>query len=482
MQKKFIGNLFFMVLLNLIIKPFYIFGIDVQVQNIVGAEDYGIYFTLLNISFLFNIFLDIGLTNYNSKNTAQHPTLMQNYIGSYLGLKLMLTVPYILITTIFALIAGYNDVELYLLGFFVLNQVIVSFIFYIRSNFAGLHMFKLDALLSILDRLFLILIAGSLIYGNFTEQQIKIEWFIYAQTVSYSLTLLVGIILTRVKIGKIRIKIKRIFSIAILKQSTPFALLILLTMIYTRIDSVMIERMLPNGKEQAGIYAQVFRLLDAVNMFAFLIAGILLPMFARMIAEKVSVKPILQTAGKFLTGVAVVTAIGLAMNSYFTIDSIYHHNIEASSTAFVWLILCFIPLSISHVFGTLLTANHNLRLLNRMAFGGIFLNIGLNYFMIPAWEAQGAAVATLITQTLTAFAQLGLVLYVFKFKVQWNTVLRFGLLIALFFPSTWGIQQVFDGLSAFILTFIVGLVYLLVLKLINIKDILGLLKSKVEAT
>ncbi|HLW40617.1 MAG TPA: hypothetical protein VKX31_09505, partial [Brumimicrobium sp.] len=202
MQKKFLGNLFFIILLNLIIKPFYIFGIDVQVQNIVGTEAYGVYFTLLNISFLFNIFLDVGITNYNAKNTSQHPMILANYIDTYFGLKLMLAVPYTILTVGFALIAGYNDFELHLLGFLVLNQVLSGFTMYIRSNFAGLHLFKIDALLSILDRLFLIFIVGSFIYGNFTQETFKIEWFIYAQTVSYGLTLLIGMLLTRVKIGR----------------------------------------------------------------------------------------------------------------------------------------------------------------------------------------------------------------------------------------------------------------------------------------
>src|SRR5690554_7493435 len=83
-------------------------------------------------------------------------------------------------------------------------------------------------------------------------------------------------------------------------------------------------------------------------------------------------------AGKLLTGVAIVVGVGLAINSELTISLIYKNNIDASSQVFIWLILSFIPLSLSHVFGTLLTANNSLRLLNRMALIGIGVNIGLN--------------------------------------------------------------------------------------------------------
>jgi O-antigen/teichoic acid export membrane protein len=480
MQKKFLGNLFFIILLNVLIKPFYIFGIDVQVQNIVGPESYGLYFTLLNFSFLFNMFLDIGVTNYNTKNTAQYPNALAKYIGSYLGLKLMLGILYVFITIGFALIAGYSDQEMYLLSFFVFNQVLAGLILYLRSNFAGLHLFKIDALLSILDRLLLILIAASLIYGNFTTQAFKIEWFIYAQTFAYATTLLVGLLLTWIKIGKIRLKTNKVFSIAILKKSTPFAILILLMMLYTRMDSVMIERMLPNGKEQAGIYAQGFRLLDAVNMFAFLVAGILFPVFSRLIKEKNSVKPILQMAGKLLTGIAIVVGIGLAINSELTISIIYKNNIENSSKVFVWLILSFIPLSLSHVFGTLLTANNNLRLLNKMAIVGIVLNIGLNFILIPIMEAEGAAIATIITQSVTALVQLALVMRVFKYSIHWPTIMRLTLLVVTYFFTATYLNNHYGEIWSLLSTILFGFALLFILKLFNIKDFLSLLKSKVE--
>ncbi|MFI5220594.1 MAG: polysaccharide biosynthesis protein, partial [Bacteroidia bacterium] len=62
MQKKFITNLGFLLFLNLLIKPFWILGIDRSVQNTVGAEIYGQYYALFNFSFLLNILLDIGIT------------------------------------------------------------------------------------------------------------------------------------------------------------------------------------------------------------------------------------------------------------------------------------------------------------------------------------------------------------------------------------------------------------------------------------
>ena len=47
-------------------------------------------------------------------------------------------------------------------------------------------MFFTDSLLSVLDRVLMIVICAVLLWGRFTGGEFKIEWFVYAQTVAYS--------------------------------------------------------------------------------------------------------------------------------------------------------------------------------------------------------------------------------------------------------------------------------------------------------
>ena len=81
MQRTFLTNLALVLVLNLLVKPFYILGIDAGVQQAVGAEVYGGYAALLSLSFLLNIVLDLGLTNYSTRHIAQHTQLMGKYVG-----------------------------------------------------------------------------------------------------------------------------------------------------------------------------------------------------------------------------------------------------------------------------------------------------------------------------------------------------------------------------------------------------------------
>lgn len=440
MQKKFVTNLAILVFLNLLIKPFWILGIEPAVQNIVGNSNYGEYFALFNFSFLLNILLDFGITNFNNKNIAQNNHLLSKHLSSLVVLKLMLAVVYMLITVVCGLLIGYDTRLMKLLIVLCFNQFLISFILYLRSNLLGLHLFKTDSIISVLDRVIMIALCALIIWGHVWGIEMDIMLFVYIQTGAYVITALVGLVTVAAKAEFMKLKWSLPFSIMILKKSFPFAILILLMTFYNRIDAVMIERILPvktdlnglnNGPDQAGIYAKAFRLLDATNMIAFLVSVQLLPIFSRMLKYKESVEQLVKLSFTLLMAPAVVIAIGCFFYQHEMMTMLYgDEHIQESAEVFCLLMMCFIAISTSYVFGTLLTANGNLRELNMMAFCGMVLNIVLNFVLISYAQAKGSAFASMVTQFTTAIAQVFIVQRIFHFRINYRLLIRLALFTA----------------------------------------------------
>lgn len=425
MQKKFVTNLALLLFLNLLVKPFYIFAIDAEVQNVLGANEYGLYFSIFSFSFLFNILLDLGITNFNTRNIAQNHQLLEKHMGGILSLKLMLIGFYFLFSFFLGFVIGYDQMQLKMLILLLINQSLASLILYLRSNLSGLHLFKQDSFISVLDRLLLILIMGALLYGSVTNKAMRIEWFILAQTVSYSFTAIIAYLIIRKRSNGLKFKFSPPFSIMILKKSAPFALLVLMMTFYYRIDSVMLERMLPNGSQQSGIYAMGYRFFDASNNIAYLFAVLLLPIFSRMIKLKQNVAGLVALSFRILLS----SAVFLAIVSWFFSEEIlllrYTEHVAEAEKPFQLLMLCFVSVASNYIFGTLLTAKGALRWLNIIAFSGMALNIFLNALLIPELMAYGSAIASLITQGFTSVVQLALAVYIFKFKPNWSLIFRF---------------------------------------------------------
>lgn len=420
MQRKFLTNLGFLLLLNLLIKPFWIFGIDRTVQNVVGAQDFGFYFVVFNFSFLFNILLDFGITNFNNRNIAQNSQLLNKHFSGILIIKFLLAIVYFILTFSVGLLWGFRGNELWILALLALNQFFISLILYLRSNISALLLFKTDSLLSVLDRVLMIAICSVLLWGNITHQQFRIEWFVYTQTISYIITAFIAFIIVMKKASFRKLNWNSAFFMMILKQSLPFALLFLLMTFYNRFDTVMIKRMLSGneGNIQAGIYAHAYRLLDASNNIAYLFSVLLLPLFARLIKKGPGLENLVRLSFSILFVGSVILATGSAFYRVELMDLMYENYVQESASVFAVLMGCFVAISTTYVFGTLLTANGSLKMLNLAAALGMLLNIVMNLILIPAYGALGSAWASLITQVSMAIVQVILAQMIFRFRVN----------------------------------------------------------------
>ena len=467
MKKHFITNLALLIFLNLLIKPIWFFGIEVGVQNRVGEEIYGFYFSLFNFAFILNMLLDVGINNYNNRAIARDNSMLKGHLAAIIPLKLSLSLVYAGVVLVSGKILGYSHEQFQMLWVLVLNQFLASFILYFRTNISGLQFYRTDSLLSVMDRSLMILFTGLLLWGNITSKPFQIEWFVYAQTASYTLTLITSAVIVRIKSGSFFRLFSLSGSLKILRVSYPFALLILLMALFNRVDSVMLERLLENGREQAGIYAQSFRIFEAATQFSLLFAMLLLPMFSRMIQLKQDVNELIRTALPLL----MVTGLSVAIVSNFykfeIIDLLYKAHAPYSSTIFGILMIGFLFVSISYLYGTLLTANHNLRQLNTIAAITVVLNIGFNLILIPRHQALGAAISSLVSQAFYAIAQVILSIRLLKTPANSDILTRLMGFLA--------INMIAGYLSLFIHGWIPGILLLLA-SCISSSLLLGLIR------
>ena len=478
MKRKFVTNLILLLFLNLLIKPFWIFGIDRTVQNLVGDQSYGLYFALFNFSILLNILLDVGITNYNNRNIAQHNFLLPKHLSNIVGLKFLLAIVYTIFCLGIAAIIGYDKIQFHILFFLIFNQFLISFTLYLRSNISGLLFFRTDSIIWVLDRSFMIIICSIILFTNILDGKFSIKWFVYAQTAAYVITSLITFAIVLKKSGRIKVRFDLKFFLVFLRKSYPYALLILLMSFYNRIDSVMLERLLPDtlGKEQAGIYAQAFRLLDAVSMFGVLFAGLLLPIFAKMIKQKESVGQMVQLSYTLIIVPAIIIAVSSVYYNQEIMTVLYKSNTEHSSGILGILMIGFIGIATTYIFGSLLTANGSMKHLNIMAFSGMVLNVVLNLILIPRYLAFGSAYASLATQIFTGATQLILALVIFKLKPNVKFIIQLliflGVVVVLG-TITKNISNWFYGYLAMIFA---SVLFAFLLKLFNLKDLYKIIR------
>jgi len=413
-------------------------GVDVGVQNSVGAESYGLYFSLFNFAMLFNMVLDMGTTNFNNRNIARNTQLLDKHLSGLIILRFLLGVVYFVVIFAVALLIGYRGFQLKLLFWITLNQFLSAFLLYVRSNISALLMFKTDSVISVTDRLLMILFCGMLLWGNVTDQPFRIEWFVWSQTAAYLITIAIALAIVLRKASLRRLHWNTAFFLVIIKKSLPYALITLLMSCYYRIDSVMLERLLPQdiSATQAGIYASAFRLLDALVMIAYLFSVILLPLFSKMLKQKENVVPVVRTSFSLLFLFSVSAVVILYVYRTPVIQILYPELVSESVPVFRLIIFGLIPISMNYLFGTLLTANGSMKQLNITAAIGIVINVTVNLLLIPRMMACGSAVASFCTQFTVALLQFLLALHIIGIPFKSLPWLRCMLFAAVLIPVT----------------------------------------------
>ncbi len=479
MNREFLVNILLVVVLNLLIKTVYLFGIDRTVQNIVGEGEYGVYFTLLSFTFLFQIVTDLGVNSFNNRHIAQNRFLLDKYFPGLLILKGLLGLAFFLVILIFGLLSGYiRSYPLFVLGL-ATTQLLSSLVAFLRSNISGLGMYKTDSLVSVLDRLLMIIICGALLIHPVLGSEFKISWFIQCQILTLSITATVAFLVIKRKMKVLRFRFNPTFILLLLKKSAPYALAIFLMTVYTRLDTVMVDQLLTDGIIEADYYASAFRLFQASTMVGLLFAGLLLPMFARQLKEKVPINNLLQFSFKMVIGGALPLAISTVFFREEIMVWMYYNGSLYTGDILGLLMISFIGVSGASIYSALLTANESLGSMNRVFLMGALLNVLLNLLLIPGFKALGAAAATCITQFFIFFGLILLARKLLGLSSQPRLIFNILMTAILTVGSTYLVKgiNVLDWQFRFVLSFGIGLCIAILFGLLEKRSFLELLQT-----
>ncbi|MBR7068084.1 MAG: polysaccharide biosynthesis C-terminal domain-containing protein [Bacteroidales bacterium] len=469
-KRRFVLNLLLLLLLNALVKPMWMFGIDRSVQNTVGANAYGIYYALLNLSLILNMLLDLGLTGYNNRALSRNPSLLGRLSSRIASLKTLLALLYTAITLVAFAAMGYQREHLMLVLLLIANQFMASFILYLRSNLNALQHFVADSLLSVLDKLLCIALCGLMLWGNISGFEVSISNFALAQSASYLITMIVAAAAVA-KLGAQWRRPNATASVHMLRRCWPFALLSLLMATYYHIDVLMVERLCPNGSLQAGIYAQAIRLYDAYAIYPYLVSTLLLPIFGRMLKQQTPIGGFTNLAMGLILTPALSVALPTIVFAQPLMELLYVAHSHESAQTLSLLMLSYICLAISYVLGTLLTAHGAIRQLNWLSLGAVILSIAMQLTLVPWLGIIGAAIGRVCVLAIVALTQTALCLRLWPLRPKTADLLRYAAFVVLGTSTCLAISHQTAPSIGFTLCVAIVLLLAFVLRIIKLRDL-----------
>lgn len=381
-------------------KPIWIFAIDRQVQNITGLSDYGVYFALLNFCILFSFLLDPGININMNREASARPSDSIEIFSASLNGKIWMIMLYMAVVLVASWLSGIRDMKFLMM--LILVQTGSSLLSFIRVFLTAMQHYRLDAIISVTDKIFIILAAGFLILFPHAFGPITISRFVWIQMAGIAVSMCIGITFLFIHVRRFTLRPMTGFRKEIIFSSLPFALNIFLMSIIARADGFLLERLHVSGSTEAGIYATGYRMMDAFNMLCSIVAGFLLPFISRNWPNSGAFSGALMVCRQVLMFLAIITAaFALAEPQYIT--GILYHRTDEETVMVMRIIMLVLPsLTLISMFGTLLTATGNIKTFIMLSLTFAVLSLILNMILIPRYGAVACAVVAVIIQSLYA--------------------------------------------------------------------------------
>lgn len=182
----------------------------------------------------------------------------------------------------------------------------------------------------------------------------------------------------------------------LLTDSWPLIFSSIVVSIYMKVDQVMIGQMMNN--ESVGLYAAAIRLSEPWYFIPVVIASSLFPSIINAKKQsKALYKKRFQLLNDFMVWSAICVALPVTLLSDVIIQTLYGNEYALASSVLVIHIWASIFVFITVSSGKFLTADNLVKKVFYRNLAGLVINLILNYYFIPLYGIQGAAVTTLIS-------------------------------------------------------------------------------------
>jgi O-antigen/teichoic acid export membrane protein len=422
-----------------------------------GVGGYGDYTTVFAFLGFFAIIADMGLYTVAVREMAKDSKGSVKIMGNILSLRILFAVLVLIIAPIVGyFIPSYSEVvKLGILiatfsSFFVLlNQIFVS-IFQVNLRMDRLVISDVSARM--------VLFVLTLIFISFG---FSLQSFILANVIANLVLVFISFLLSR-KFLAFRPQFDFKYWKYILKESLPLGIVIVLGLIYFKIDTIMLSIMKDNVA--VGIYGAPYKILEILITIPSIFMGSVFPLISKYIKEGDSrFKESFKTSFDFMLILAIPLVVGIFLLAKPIVNLILGPEFNASIIVLQYLIFAVLIIFIGTIMGNFVVAASLQKKLVWVYLFSVFFNIAGNLILIPRYSYIGSSITTIATEFLVCSCA-----YVIIYK-NLKLVPRIGIFLkALVAALSMGVfLYYFNNINLFLLILVGSLIYFVVLYLIG---------------
>lgn len=393
-----LANISWLSAANAVAKPLWFLFITAACMRLLGVEEFGVLTAALSLTMIAAGFVDLGMGQYTVREVSRTLDKASLYFSNFMALRVGNSLLAGVGALIVAMLLNYRGSELLAVCFAATYALTLNLTNYCRSVYQAFENLRQEAIMLIVEKA--LVIGGGLLLLIATRTA---AWTLAGMALGMTVTTGVNILCIDRRFAKMRSSlVSRRFLRKSIKIMLPFGLAGLFTVIYYRVDMVMIEAML--GIIPTGQYGAAYRILEALHILPTIVGlAAIYPRLARLHNDgaHADFSRLLRNGLLGLIGVSLLVSLALAALSGVVIRLLDPDPAYAPAADALRILVWTFPFACSKtlLYSALICMDRQRLAAIALGFAVLF-NVALNAFMIPSQGIHGAAIATILTEVL----------------------------------------------------------------------------------
>ncbi len=430
-----------------------------------GVEGYGDFTVIFALLGFFAIIADIGFYNVAVREISKHPEKAKDIMGNIFSLRIIFALAFLIL----APIVGYF-VPVYSEGVKIgILFGTLSFLFVlINQLFVSIFQAHLRMDRTVISDVFARIVLFCLVMLCI-GLKLTLLHFVLAHVVANLVLCLVSFAMSRkFLIFSIKFDIK--YWKYILSEAIPLGVIIVLGLIYFKVDSIMLSFM--KDSVAVGIYGAPYKVLEILITIPAIFMGSVFPVVSRYIKNKdPRAKTSFIESFDFMSIMAFPIVVGMFIMAKPIVLLVLGQEFFASILVLQYLIFAVLIIFFGTIMGYFITVANLQRKLVWVYILSVFVNVVGNLFLIPRYSYVGASIATIFTEALVCLLAFSVIYRYLKFVPRFEIFFK-----SLASSLVMGVVLYLMGaVNLLLLIFVGGTVYFVVLYMLG-----GVSKSMVK--
>lgn len=398
------------------------YAIHIFIGRYLGPDDYGIFGIIISIMTLINILFATGISQASSKFIATENNdidkIMKISFNLQIIFSIIIFIIYFISSQIIANILGDPDLSKYIrISAFAIP---IYAIYSIYGGFLnGLRLYGRQTFMTIAQSIIKVITVIGLVLLGFA---------IYGAIIGYILGALISAIIGWIYIIDIKnnsidtdknsdFSSKKIIDFSLLITVFSFSLLFLINA-----DLFIVKRILDNT--QTGYYTAASTLSKLPYYILTGLGITLFPAISKFSSDKIQVKKYIRESIRYLILILFPITVIISGSSKLLIEFIYSNKYIDASYPLETLIFGLAAFTISYILMTIINAYGRPMVPTIITVILIPIVIILNWFLIPIYGLEGAAIATTITGFIGLILSSAYIIKIFGTFIDFISLIR----------------------------------------------------------